>query len=101
MAVQQNKKSASKRNMHRSHDSLTNPPLAIEPAAGEIVRRRHVSPYRVLSRQEGHRYQVRRISIDKPRCAQRPVPVLTAVGPVKARMMMDMADDSAPMMQAR
>jgi large subunit ribosomal protein L32 len=30
--------------MHRSHDSLTNPPLAIEPATGEIVRRHHVSP---------------------------------------------------------
>ena len=32
MAVQQNKKSASKRNMHRAHDFLTNPPLAVEPA---------------------------------------------------------------------
>ena len=31
MAVQQNKKSPSKRGMHRSHDFLTNPPLAVEP----------------------------------------------------------------------
>ncbi|MGE5161868.1 MAG: 50S ribosomal protein L32, partial [Betaproteobacteria bacterium] len=31
MAVQQNKKSASKRGMHRAHDFLTNPPTAIEP----------------------------------------------------------------------
>ncbi|MDO9366527.1 MAG: 50S ribosomal protein L32, partial [Methylotenera sp.] len=28
MAVQQNKKSPSKRGMHRSHDFLVNPPLA-------------------------------------------------------------------------
>ena len=35
MAVQQNKKSPSKRGMHRSHDSLTNPPLAVEPTTGE------------------------------------------------------------------
>jgi len=31
MAVQQNKKSPSKRGMHRAHDFLTNPPTAIEP----------------------------------------------------------------------
>ena len=40
MAVQQNKKSPSKRGMHRAHDFLTNPPLAVEPTrlfAGEIV----------------------------------------------------------------
>ena len=36
MAVQQNKKSASKRGMHRSHDFLTNPPLAVEPTTGEL-----------------------------------------------------------------
>ena len=34
MAVQQNKKSPSKRGMHRSHDFLTNPPLAVEPTTG-------------------------------------------------------------------
>ncbi len=44
MAVQQNKKSASKRNMHRAHDFLSTPPLAVEPATGEVVRRHHVSP---------------------------------------------------------
>ena len=30
MAVQQNKKSPSKRGMHRAHDFLTNPALAVE-----------------------------------------------------------------------
>ena len=30
MAVQQNKKSPSKRGMHRAHDSLSNPPLAVK-----------------------------------------------------------------------
>ena len=44
MAVQQNKKSASKRGMHRSHDFLTNPPLAVEPTTGELHLRHHISP---------------------------------------------------------
>ena len=44
MAVQQNKKSPSKRGMHRSHDSLTNPSLAVEPTSGEVHLRHHVSP---------------------------------------------------------
>src|SRR5262249_47718060 len=44
MAVQQNKKSASRRGMHRAHDFLTNPPTAIEPTTGEVHRRHHVSP---------------------------------------------------------
>ncbi|HSG93206.1 MAG TPA: 50S ribosomal protein L32 [Methylotenera sp.] len=44
MAVQQNKKSPSKRGMHRSHDSLTNPALAVEPTTGETHLRHHVSP---------------------------------------------------------
>jgi large subunit ribosomal protein L32 len=44
MAVQQNKKSASKRGMHRSHDFLTSPPLAIEPGNGEVHLRHHISP---------------------------------------------------------
>jgi large subunit ribosomal protein L32 len=43
MAVQQNKKSSSKRGMHRSHDALTNPATAIEPTTGEVHRRHHVS----------------------------------------------------------
>jgi large subunit ribosomal protein L32 len=44
MAVQQNKKSPSKRGMHRAHDSLGNPPLAIESTTGEVHRRHHISP---------------------------------------------------------
>ncbi|MCS7101361.1 MAG: 50S ribosomal protein L32 [Burkholderiaceae bacterium] len=43
MAVQQNKKSVSKRGMRRAHDFLRNPPLAIEPTTGEVHRRHHVS----------------------------------------------------------
>ena len=44
MAVQQNKKSPSKRGMHRAHDSLSNPALAIEPTTGEVHRRHPISP---------------------------------------------------------
>lgn len=44
MAVQQNKKSPSRRNMRRSHDFLVSPPLAIEPSTGEIHLRHHISP---------------------------------------------------------
>jgi large subunit ribosomal protein L32 len=44
MAVQQNKKSPSKRGMHRSHDSLTTPALAVEPTTGEAHLRHHISP---------------------------------------------------------
>ena len=44
MAVQQNKKSPSKRGMHRSHDFLSGPPLAVEPQTGEVHLRHHVSP---------------------------------------------------------
>src|SRR5574340_330971 len=44
MAVQQNKKSPSKRGMHRAHDFLTNPPLAVEPTTGEVHLRHHISP---------------------------------------------------------
>jgi len=44
VAVQQNKKSASRRGMRRAHDGLTNPPLAVEPSTGEIHLRHHVSP---------------------------------------------------------
>jgi len=35
MAVQQNKKSPSKRGMHRAHDFLTAPSLAKEPTTGK------------------------------------------------------------------
>lgn len=44
MAVQQNKKSPSKRGMHRAHDFLTVPTLAVEPGSGETHRRHHISP---------------------------------------------------------
>ncbi len=44
MAVQQNKKSPSKRGMHRSHDGLTTPPLGTEPTTGETHLRHHISP---------------------------------------------------------
>ncbi|SDV50978.1 50S ribosomal protein L32 [Chitinasiproducens palmae] len=44
MAVQQNKKSPSKRGMHRSHDFLETAPLAVEGTSGEVHRRHHVSP---------------------------------------------------------
>jgi len=44
MAVQQSKKSTSRRGMHRSHDFLTRPALAIEPTTGEVHLRHRVSP---------------------------------------------------------
>jgi large subunit ribosomal protein L32 len=44
MAVQQNKKSPSKRGMHRAHDHLTAPALGVEPVSGETHRRHHISP---------------------------------------------------------
>jgi len=44
MAVQQNKKSPSKRGMHRSHDGLRTAPTAIEPTTGELHLRHHISP---------------------------------------------------------
>jgi len=30
--------------MHRAHDSLGKPPLAVEPTTGEVHLRHHVSP---------------------------------------------------------
>jgi len=44
MAVQQNKKSPSKRGMHRSHNALSQPGTAIEPTTGEAHLRHHISP---------------------------------------------------------
>jgi large subunit ribosomal protein L32 len=43
MAVQQDKKSRSRRGMRRSHDALSKPALSIEPTTGETHRRHHVS----------------------------------------------------------
>ena len=44
MAVQQNKKSPSKRGMHRAHDHLSKPATAVEPTTGETHLRHHISP---------------------------------------------------------
>ncbi|MDN5936538.1 MAG: 50S ribosomal protein L32 [Nitrosospira sp.] len=44
MAVQQNKKSPSKRGMHRSHDFLTSSPLTVDSSTGEVHLRHHISP---------------------------------------------------------
>lgn len=44
MAVQQNKKSPSKRGMRRAHDFLTAPATAIEATTGEVHLRHHISP---------------------------------------------------------
>lgn len=44
MAVHQNKKSPSRRNMRRSHDKLSAPPIAVEPTSGETHLRHHISP---------------------------------------------------------
>jgi large subunit ribosomal protein L32 len=43
MAVQQNRKTRSKRDMRRSHDALAGPSLSIDPTSGETHRRHHVS----------------------------------------------------------
>lgn len=44
MAVQQNRKTRSKRGMRRSHDALSEPTLSVEPTTGETHRRHHISP---------------------------------------------------------
>lgn len=44
MAVQQNRKTPSRRGMRRSHDALDGPTLSVEPTTGETHRRHHVSP---------------------------------------------------------
>lgn len=43
MAVQQNRKTPSRRGMRRSHDRLKNPTLSTDPTTGELHRRHHVS----------------------------------------------------------
>lgn len=43
MAVQQNRKTRSKRNMRRSHDALGCPALSVDQTSGQIHRRHHVS----------------------------------------------------------
>ncbi|WP_150466936.1 50S ribosomal protein L32 [Francisella sp. SYW-9] len=44
MAVQQVKKSRSRRDMRRSHDSLTSSTLSTDKSTGELHLRHHVSP---------------------------------------------------------
>ncbi len=44
MAVQQNRKTRSKRGMRRSHDSLTSATLSEDQTTGETHLRHHVSP---------------------------------------------------------
>jgi large subunit ribosomal protein L32 len=44
MAVQQNRKTPSKRGMRRSHDSLKKPTLSVDQTTGETHLRHHVSP---------------------------------------------------------
>lgn len=57
MAVQQNRKSRSKRGMRRAHDRLPLPPLSIEPTTGETHLRHHIS-------REGF-YRGRKVLADK------------------------------------
>ncbi len=43
MAVQQNRKTRSKRDMRRSHDSLSAPTVSEDPTSGELHLRHHVT----------------------------------------------------------
>ncbi len=43
MAVQKSRKTPSRRNMRRSHDSLSGPTLSADPVSGETHRRHHVT----------------------------------------------------------
>jgi large subunit ribosomal protein L32 len=44
MAVQQNRKTRSKRGMRRSHDAMNTAALSVDSTTGEVHRRHHVSP---------------------------------------------------------
>lgn len=44
MAVQQNRKTRSRRGMRRAHDALTGPTLSVDPTTGEKHRRHHLTP---------------------------------------------------------
>lgn len=43
MAVQQTRKSRSKRDMRRSHDAISGPTLSVDQETGEVHRRHHVT----------------------------------------------------------
>lgn len=57
MAVQQNRKTPSKRGMRRSHDRLKEPTLAVDSYSGETHRRHHVT-------QDGY-YRGRKVVVTK------------------------------------
>ena len=44
MAVQQNKKSRSRRDMRRAHDALSAPTLSVNATTGETHLRHHLTP---------------------------------------------------------
>lgn len=44
MAVQKSRKTRSRRGMRRSHDTLKNPTLSVDPTTGETHLRHRVSP---------------------------------------------------------
>lgn len=44
MAVQQNRKTRSKRGMRRAHDALSGPTLSVDQKTGETHRRHHITP---------------------------------------------------------
>lgn len=58
MAVQQNRKTRSKRGMRRAHDALKAPALSQDPLTGETHLRHHISP-------DGY-YRGRRVIETKP-----------------------------------
>jgi len=43
MAVQKSRVTRSRRNMRRSHDSLSGPTLSTDKATGEVHRRHHIT----------------------------------------------------------
>jgi large subunit ribosomal protein L32 len=43
MAVQQNRKTRSKRDKRRTHDKISNPTLAVDQETGETHRRHHMT----------------------------------------------------------
>ncbi len=43
MAVQQNRKTRSRRDMRRAHDALSGPALSVDKETGEVHRRHHVT----------------------------------------------------------
>ena len=62
MAVQKNRKTRSRRNMRRSHDSLSLPTLSTDPVSGERHRRHHIT--------EDGFYRGRRVIIRKVKEAE-------------------------------